>query len=452
MKTHILLATCAASVLSLAASGALAAADTNTSGTTVGELVVTAERRQENLQDTPIAVSAFTAKTLAAKGMNGGEDLLLSVPNSNYTRTNFGGFNFKIRGVGTDVIGFSGTTGVSINENEMPLGVNHFADTDFYDVQRVEVLRGPQGTLYGRNATGGAVDIITNKPTQDFGGYGTVEYGNYDTWKVSGAVNIPLGSAFALRIAGIKLFSDGFGENTYLNQSVDGRDLQSARITLSFKPNDRFNAYLMAEFYGENDTRNRVGKQLCIPDPGPTSVGGVAVTPAYAAFLNQGCLPGPMNSAAAYGNYNTLGTLSGVLDDLDGLASGNLNANLPPQNTNLHDIQSRIQPLYTANQAIIQFHAAYNLTSTLTLINTFGFDQDSGQSAEDYNRIITGEPFSPTTALAAYLFPNGYVNDPQIGNSNVLANYDYGTVKTKEYQDELRLQSSFGRYPALATR
>ena len=219
----------------------------------------------------------------------------------NYSRGNFGGFNFKIRGIGVDVVAFSGTTGVSINENELPLAGNNFANTDFYDVQRVEVLRGPQGTLYGRNATGGAVDVITNQPTDDFGGYASASYGNYNAIKVQGAVNIPLGDDWALRVAGFRYTQDGFGQNIYLNERVDGRDLGSIRATLSFKPNDSFDAYLMYEHYAEDDNRNRIGKQLCIKDPGPTSVGGVPIAPAggpiftnYAAFLNQGCLPGSL--------------------------------------------------------------------------------------------------------------------------------------------------------------
>ncbi|HEV7157686.1 MAG TPA: TonB-dependent receptor plug domain-containing protein, partial [Caulobacteraceae bacterium] len=323
MKHHILLATSAIAALTLAAGAADAAAAAATqNATTIGELVVTAERREENLQQTPVAVSAFSQQTLQARGLNGGQDLLLQIPNVNYSRSNFGGFNLKIRGIGVDVVAFSGTTGVSINENELPIAGNNFANTDFYDVQRVEVVRGPQGTLYGRNATGGAADIITNLPTKDFGGYATVGYGNYNSIKASGAVNIPLGEDWALRIAGFRYFNDGYGLNEYLNRRVDARDLGSIRTTLRFHPSDKLDAWVMWEHYAEDDTRNRIGKQLCIKDPGPTNVGGVPIAPAggfilsnYAAFLNQGCLPGPLNSDAAYGTVNSNATF---------LATGNL--------------------------------------------------------------------------------------------------------------------------------
>ena len=143
-----------------------------------------------------------------------------SGPNANYTRANFGGYNFKIRGIGTDVItGFGGTERRQHQRKRAAGRDNNFANTDFYDVERVEVLRGPQGTLYGRNATGGAVDIITAKPTDSFGGFAQASYGNYNAIKFTGALNLPLAQGLDLRVAGFRYIQDGFGENTYLDRA-----------------------------------------------------------------------------------------------------------------------------------------------------------------------------------------------------------------------------------------
>ncbi len=468
MFKRTLMVTCAAGAFGLYSVSALAqsaptpaatpapapaAAD---SGTTIGELVVTAQRREENLQDTPIAVSAFSASTLKNEKLEGGNDLLLQIPNSNFTRSNFGGFNFKIRGIGTDVVGSGGTQGVSINENELPVTANHFQDEDFFDVDRVEVLRGPQGTLYGRNATGGAVDLITTQPSSQFGGYGSVQYGNYNQLKVTGAVNIPLGDTLAVRVAGIRLVNDGFGENTYLNQRVDGRDLGAIRTTISFKPSDKFSAYLMYEHFGEDDTRNRVGKQLCIKDPGPTSVGGVPIAAAggpvasnYAAFLNQGCIPGSLNQPAAYGTLNSNGTLAGTLANIGGLSNGTdlFGAN-PLQDRNLHNIQSVIQPSYKAQEDLVDLHMAWNVTDNLTLTSITGYNRDVDSSAEDYNRVVPASPYTPVGTglygpLAQLLFPGGVIHDPQTGTSNRVTSFDATEDATKEYTEELRLTSSF---------
>ena len=460
MTKNILLTTCAFATLAFSGSTAWAAAAAATTsadnGTTIGELVVTAERRETNLQDTPIAVTAFSADTLKNEKLEGGQDILLQVPNSNFTRSNFGGFNLKIRGVGTDVIGAGGTQGVSINENELPVTVNHFQDADFFDVDRVEVLRGPQGTLFGRNATGGAVNLITTQPSSEFGGYGSIQYGNYNQIKATGAVNIPLGDTLAVRIAGIRLVNDGFGENTYLNQRVDGRDLGAIRTTISFKPSDKFSAYLVYEHFSEDDNRNRVGKQLCIPDPGPTHIGPVPIAPAggpvstnYASYLNQGCLAGSLYQDAAYGVINTNATTGGLLANLTGLSNGtNLNANYGLQDHNLHNIQSLIQPLYQVQEDLVDFHMSWNVTDNLTLSSITGFNRDVERSAEDYNRIVSPTGFTPVATglygpLAELLFPGGVVKDPQTGPTNLLTGFDETTGDSKEYTQELRLTSSF---------
>jgi outer membrane receptor protein involved in Fe transport len=429
--------------------------------TTVGEIIVTAERREESLQSTPVAVSAFNEAKLKVQRLDGGQNLEISIPNVNYSRENFGGYDFSIRGVGTKTVGAGGTAGVSVNENELPVAENHFADSDFYDMQRVEVLRGPQGTLYGRNSTGGAVNLITNQPTDTFGGSLSLEYGNYNDRKATGFINIPFNDVFQLRVAGDGLLRDGFGTNLYTGDKIDGRRLGSGRITLAFKPNDKFSAYLMYEHYGENDSRNRVGKQLCITDPDVTKLanGAPVTSAASAAFLNQGCLPGSLYQNAAYGTLNTNGTLAGVLTNLAGLTSyNNLDGNNPLQDHNLHDIASMIDPLYTASEDLAMLHMSWNITDDLTLQSITGFNRNVGTSAEDYNRIISEIPFNKTpnpssalaagygalyTALYSALFPNGYVSDPQIGTTNRDATFDYGTTKTTEITQELRLSSSF---------
>ena len=319
----------------------------------------------------------------------------------------------------------------------------------------MEVLRGPQGTLYGRNATGGAVDIITTQPSSQFGGYGSVQYGNYNQIKATGAVNIPLGDMFAVRIAGSRLVNDGFGENTYLGQRVDGRDLGAARVTLSFKPSDKFSAYLMYEHFGEDDTRNRVGKQLCIKDPGPTNVGGVPVAPAggpvssnYASYLNQGCLQGSLYQDAAYGTINTNATTGGLLANLTGLNNGlDLLRDNPLQDHNLHNIQSLIQPLYKVQEDLVDLHMTWNITDNLSLTSITGYNRDVESSAEDYNRVVSVDSFTPGVGifgpLAGILFPGGVVNDPQTGPGNKLTGFDETTGSSKEYTEELRLTSSF---------
>jgi outer membrane receptor protein involved in Fe transport len=452
----------AAPVLAQPAAGVVAVAAAPPSagpqGSGIQEVVVTAQRRSEAIQTVPIAVSAFSAANLKAQRLDGGQNLVLSIPNVNYSRSNFGGFNFQIRGIGTKVVSGGAEAGVSINENNLPLELNHFADTDFYDVEQVEVLRGPQGTLYGRNATGGAVNLITNKPTDVPGGSITLEGGNYNDFKATGFVNMPFNDQWQARIAGFYLKRDGFGTNSVTGDDVDGRDLYSIRGTLAWHPNDRFNAYLLAEHYEEKDSRNRVGKQLCIKDPGPASIGGVALSPTSQGLLSQGCQAGSLYGANAYGTVNSNATLGGIYSNELGLTNGDVFAGHPLQDHNLHDIQSAIDPIYEAKQNIIELHMSWDITDHLNLESITGYNHGSGYSAEDYTRVQASVPFNATPTpntlygilfapayplLYGANFPGGVVKDPQVGASNLFRNFDRTDGDDNEQTQEFRLSSSF---------
>ncbi|MEL6754574.1 MAG: TonB-dependent receptor, partial [Pseudomonadota bacterium] len=131
---------------------------------TLGTVVVTTQKTEESIQDVPIAVSAFDEGALEKLQLAGGPDLVKSIPNVNFTKGNFGGFNFRIRGIGVDAVSTAADAGVGVHLNDVPLTSNSLFEAEFFDVERVETLRGPQGTLYGRNATGGVVNVITAKP------------------------------------------------------------------------------------------------------------------------------------------------------------------------------------------------------------------------------------------------------------------------------------------------
>ncbi len=473
MTKYMLLISCAFGAI-LAGSGARAAtADATAAGqagaTVVGDIVVTAERKEENLQATPVAVSAFTDSMLKARRLDGGENLEQAIPNVNYSRSNFGGFSLEIRGVGDQAVG-GAEPGVSINENFIPLFANHFADTDFYDTQRVEVERGPQGTLFGRSATVGAVNIITNQPTSTYAASITGEYGAFNEGKVNGFVNLPLGDMFAVRLAGLYLSRDGVGTNTFTGQSVDGRDLWSGRVTVSFKPTDKFRAYLMYEHFSESDDRNTVGKQLCTPDPGPTSVGGVATTPTEQGFLSQGCQNASLYTPAAYGVTNSSADLAGIYAQELGLLNGNGDAGHPLQDTNLHDIASPRNPLNKTHEDFVNLDMSWDVADNLKLESITGYNANTYFYQRDYNRFVSNVQFGATPAtgclfcisttlvpggggltvgqyytnvLYPTLFPGGVVTDGQTGNANSLRIYDQGDGNSTEWTQELRFSSSF---------
>ena len=127
----------------------------------------------------PIAITALIQEQLTAHANAGGPDLVKQVPNLTFSKTNFTGYNIQIRGIGTQAISVATDPAVAVAFNDTPFLRNHFFEQEFYDLGQVEVLRGPQGTLYGRNATAGVVNIISAKPTDQFEAMASADIGNY---------------------------------------------------------------------------------------------------------------------------------------------------------------------------------------------------------------------------------------------------------------------------------
>lgn len=181
----------------------------------LGTVTVTTQKVEQSIQDVPIAVSAFDEEALNKLQLSGGPDLVKSIPNVTFTKSNFNGYNFKIRGIGVDVIAQSGDAGVGIHQNDVPLAANRLFEAEFYDMERIEVLRGPQGTLYGRNATGGVFNAITAKPVlEEFSANASATLGNYETRKYKCMVNVPVGDKIAVLLAGSYLERGGYVTNT----------------------------------------------------------------------------------------------------------------------------------------------------------------------------------------------------------------------------------------------
>ena len=208
------------------------------------EIVVTARRRSENVMKTPISASVLTGTDLANKGVSGVDALQFAAPS--ITVNNFGqGNDFNIRGIGKGEHNTQTTTGVITYRDGAPTFPGYFTQEPYYDVASVQVLRGPQGTIVGQNATGGAVFVNSNDPVIGGGyhGYLTANYGNYNDVGAQGALNIPISSTFAARIAMFGERRDSFYDITGPNGApypYNKGDLRmlAGRISLLWKPSD----------------------------------------------------------------------------------------------------------------------------------------------------------------------------------------------------------------------
>lgn len=406
---------------------------------TLDELVVTAQRREEKLQEVPIAVSAFSGDMLRRQKIDGGPNLQLAIPNVTFAKSFYSGYNFQIRGIGTKQTAVTGDTSTGVHFNGAPLTSNRLFEAEFFDVERVEVLRGPQGTLYGRSATGGAVNVISAKPTGTFEGVLRAEVSNYDGRKLRGMVNIPLvGDKLDLRLAGATLNRGGFVDNLGTGDKVDNRDLYSFRASLRWRPTSNLDANLVWQRFEEEDTRLRTGKGLCTRDPGPSSVGGTAVTSAVArGFLSSGCADASVYNDAAYGTPNSLATLYGIVAFSRGLASGDLYGGSQPKGLDV--IDSSMNPYYRAKEDVFTLNVAWDINDSLQLNSLTSYYDGDLDAREEMNRFQASTAFN-STALA----PGGVVNDPQLGASNRVTVSDRITTPSRQWSQELRLQSSFG--------
>lgn len=407
-------------------------------GTVIEELVVTAQKREEALQDVPIAVSAFSQDSLEAQKIDGGPNLQQAIPNVSFARSNFtNSFNFQIRGIGAKAVGASADQGVGVHMNNAPMQSGNLFEAEFYDVERVEVLRGPQGTLYGRNATGGVVNVITAKPTDVFETNARAEYGNFNAIRLRGMLNVPIfEDKLAVRLSGAMLKRDGFVTNTFNGHTVDDRDLYSTRVQVMFNPTEKLRTNFLWERFHENDSRARTGKQLCTKDNGPATVGGVP-TGAARGFLTQGCLPASIYGASAYGTVNTSGTLTGLLGNIFGFTAGDANLG-DTTTTNLREIETALDPIYRSGSNVYQFTLNYDLSDTLTFTSMTAYSKGSVYTKQDYNRNVSPVPFNNTPFT-----PGGFFNDPQVGNTNKFTTIDVSSGRSEQFSQELRLQSAF---------
>lgn len=219
------------------------------------EVTVTAQHRTESLQETQISISAFTANTLQELGVSNGLDLFGHVPNMNVQEYAGGrsGLSYSLRGIvnGETLVTFD--PGVSVYIDSVLLAKNVGGVLDVMDLERVEVLRGPQGTLYGRNTMGGAINYISKKPVDEFEGYLKGTAGNYDTWNARGMLNVPLLGAdnalgeLNMRVAGATLNrNEGIQHNKY--KAPEGQpqppsdlgtiDRNIVAVQLQWKPRD----------------------------------------------------------------------------------------------------------------------------------------------------------------------------------------------------------------------
>jgi len=381
----------------------------------IEEIVVTAQKKSEDIQQVPIAVSAFSSADLASHQIAGFADLQFNIPSVSFTHGNFGPSNFTIRGIGSAAVSTSGDSGVSVNLNQVYLNAPPLTSATYYDLEQIQVLRGPQSTLWGRNATGGAIDIETAKPNLDaFGADLEGTYGNYNDEEVRAMVNIPIvDGELAMRVAGFWENRDGTVNNIYpgnnpgsgIDSKIDSRNDYSFRDSVRWQPSSKTTVDLLVSIGHENDTRVRGQVQLCDRDPSGI-LGCLPDKLAYEPTNGNATLGTELASTYFLGNISPALAPLGLFDITGPGASPGQNASQVVPHS-LNAVNTPFNPVSEGKDLFASAHWKQTLTSWLDMNLTFGVDNNSGLSQESYNNTPGDNMNAPATCTQLFILTGG---------------------------------------------
>ena len=332
------------------------------------EIIVTARRRDENLAKVPIAITAINGADLAKRAITNENDLQSAVPGL-VIRQNGGvhSFNYSIRGQSVDTFTNSPPSVLPyVNEVQ----ITTLSASTFYDMGGIQVLKGPQGTLFGRNATGGAVLYSTAKAEDELGGYVQGRYGSFDAWNVQGAVNLPLGEVGALRVAGSVTGGGAFVKDFFTSDKYGDLDQKSIRATLRLSPGGAFTNTTTVQYTDEDGTNT------------PYELWSVNAQPCVTAgdFTTAHCL---LNRATSAGLVSYLATHPAVFQG--GLAA----AVAKQREVGPWVSLSSVPPYHKASNTYVINTTTYAIGDNLTIKNVFGYNHAKSDDGFDYD----GSPY-----------------------------------------------------------
>ena len=374
-----------------------------------GDIIVTARRRSESLYEVPIAITALSSETIQQQQITSEIDLQRAVPGLTIRQGGSANqYNFALRGQSIDTYSGSPPAVLSyINEVQI---VQQSASA-FYDLAGIQVLKGPQGTLFGRNSTGGAVLFQTASPSDDFGGYLIGRYGNYRSKYLEGAINVPLGERADLRVAGAYTGGGAYVENILTNRRLGKKDIKSVRGTLLLKPIDNLTNSTVVQHTSEGGNNAPNVIYTAYPCGGPPVNG-------YTLVTTTTCTYNPANPAfnAYIAAYPRLAPFAGGLEALA-------------------QMQRRWGPWKVAIDANLSHRAkstfginttTFELSPVLTLKNIVGYNKSRASDGLDYD----GSPY-PIVTTGGVLSADGTM---------IIDNGKNLDTATEQFSNEFQIQ------------
>ena len=393
------------------------------SARTVEEVVVTALRKETSLQDTAITITAITSDDLELKQLENFEDLQFAVPTLSFAKGAYSGAGISLRGIGNFAVGNSSSNAIGYFWNGQTASQSGLYEAEFFDVERVEVLRGPQGTLFGSGTTGGAVQMITVRPNAEAGGNIKVDLADYDSTRLSGAVNLPLSDNLRSRFAFASLKRGGFVTNSYDDSKLDDRNTLAGRASFEYDYSDDTVISLIYEQTTADDSRLRANRQFCKADP---------------LF---GCSPlergmDAIQSPGSYGHW--VPYLQFQNPDL----STSIYRNNPSQSIRSVDLDHK--PEHNAKLESTLFEIDSALSDTMNMVFSYSYHTRNYFDTADYDHAVSVVPYQmgPITASLGKDSTNGYGGiGMQTFTSDQAA--DMSTNESEWSQTELRFTSDY---------
>jgi outer membrane receptor protein involved in Fe transport len=395
----------------------------------IEEVVVTATKKEESVQDIAISIEAFTAESLAENQVYDVSDLAEITPGLETAKIIGSGSAWTIRGIGSGGIGAGVVASVVTAVNGHSVNDSVVADTGFMDLERVEVLKGPQGTLYGRNAANGVINLITARPTSDFEGSYDVEIGTYGKITTNAVVNLPFSDSVKTRLAVMSNKRDGMVTNLVTGNEFDDRNDEAFRLSVDWDISDTTSLEFTYGQQESDDTRFQEEISYCSQDQ------------------FYGCNPyelGGMNVAA-----DSRGHIAGFFGFLAHLQPGSIN-NVYSSNSAAEEFSSirlNREPTHFQKQTVANLQLNHDLSDDLLLTAKVSYETRDFHQSGDNDQAYTSDPLLGSAAslgqppIEGYLCFGGERQFCELADSD--RTYDFSDVNTHGTQMEVNLISSY---------
>ena len=395
----------------------------------IEEVVVTATKKEESIQDLALSIEAVDAESLDVNQVYDVSDLAEITPGLETAKTIGSGSGWTIRGMGSFGIGAGVIASVVTAVNGHSVNDSVVADTGFFDLERVEVLKGPQGTLYGRNAANGVINFITARPTNEFGGSYNVEVGNFGLVRTQAVVNMPFSDSLRTRLAVMSNKRDGMVTNTVTGNEFDDRSDEAFRLSVDYDLSDRTQVEFTYSQQESDDNRFQEEVSFCAQD----------------AFY--GCSPfarGGMNIAA-----DTRGHFAGAFGMLAHLWTDEVQNGFAGQtgSDDFTKISLNREPKHYQKQSVANLQINHDLTDNLLLTAKVSYETRDFHQMGDQDLSYSTVPFGGTAAslgvppISGYLCWGGERQFCETVDSERI--YDFSDVNMHGTQMEVNIISDY---------